>query len=268
VDYLNPANENAIGIPDNFANWQDLQEGAEVNNVTSIDVTDPTNPAATVKVPFVTVPMAGYGAYSTPSCASIIDDNGDGKIGLGDGLYSTVTTVTDDWGNTVIYVTIDSIGGYAGLTASLRSSIPAALKQLTGKEVLSGDKIMVSANHSHNSVNIDTCRGDYLKMVDNVYINQDENGNATTAWGAYFQYYLKTVTDAAVEAYSNAVPSVMSKGAIDVSDKLGYQMNFVRHYDVTATDKSGNVEDGLVRGANFGPAAGDAATKKITYNPK
>ena len=265
VDYLNPANEDAIGIPDNSANWQDLQEGAPVNNVISVPVTDPTNSASTVQVPFVKAPMAGYGTYSTPSCESLFDDNGDGIIGLGDGLYSTVTTVTDDWGNTVIYITIDSIGGYGGLTSSLRSSIPAALQELTGKTVLTGDKIMVSANHSHNSVNIDTCRGDYFKKVDGVYVNQDENGNATTALGAYFQYYLKTVTDAAVEAYQNAVPAVMSKGAIDVSDALGYQMNYVRHYDVTATDKSGNTETGLVRGSNFGPTKGDAATESVTY---
>ena len=265
VDYLNPANPDAIGIPDNSANWQDLQDGATVNNVVSIEVTDPTNSAATVQVPFVSVPMAGYGTYATPSCASLFNDNGDGIIGLGDGLYSTVTTVTDDWGNTVIYITIDSIGGYAGLTSSLRSSIPAALQELTGKTILTGDKIMVSANHSHNSVNIDTCRGDYLKKVDGVYVNQDENGNATTALGAYFQYYLKTVTDAAVEAYQNAVPAVMSKGAIEASSATGYQLNFVRHYDVTATDNDGNVETGLVRGSNFGPTAGDAATDSVTY---
>lgn len=265
VYYLNPGNSVSVGIPDNSANWKDLQQGATVNNVITIDVSNPSKPGSTIKVPFVKVPMAGYGTYASASCESLLDDNGDGVIGLGDGLHATATSVTDDWGSTVIYITIDSIGGYAGLTTSLRQSIPAALKELTGKDVITADKIMVSANHSHNAVNIDTCRAEYLKYENGTHVNQDEDGNATTALGAYFQHYLKTVTDAAVQAYQNAVPATMSKGAIDVSNALGYQMNFVRHYNVKATDKSGKVESGLVKGPNFGPTAGDAATKKVSY---
>lgn len=255
VSYLDPETGSA-GVPDNSAVWTDAAE-----NIVKTNVAEGT-------VSMIRIPLGGYGDLGAAYSENLLDDNGDGKIGLGDGLAATVTSVTDDAGTTVIYITIDAVGAYGYLTEELRTRISAKL------DGVSADHIMVSANHTHSGVNILKCYSDYKhhKLDENgnevkvngswVYDNQDENGNPITAWGAYWIYFLETVTDAAVEAYNNATPATMKKGSIDVSEVVGGDLAFVRHYNAIATKKDGTVES-AVTGAHFGPSSNDKVTTNV-----
>ena len=72
--------------------------------VGTVQIHNPNNTSEIVEVPFVKTPLSGYGAVTTRLAGKMTDDNGDGLVGLGDGIFVTATAVTDDWGNTVIYI--------------------------------------------------------------------------------------------------------------------------------------------------------------------
>lgn len=256
ISYLHPTTGSA-GVPDNSAVWTDVAE-----NIVQANVTGGT-------VSLIRIPLGGYGNLGAAYSENLMDDNGDGVIGLGDGLAATVTSVTDDAGTTVIYITIDAVGAYGYLTEELRTRISAAL------DGVSADHIMVSANHTHSGVNILKCYSDYKhhKLDENgnevkdenghwIYDNQDADGNPTTAWGAYWIYFLETVTDAAVEAYNNATPAAMKKGSIDVSEVVGSDLAFIRHYNAVATKTDGTTENAIT-GSHFGPSSNDKVTTNV-----
>ena len=120
--------------------------------------------------------ISGFGSISDTFSNSVIDDNCDGKVGQGDGLFSTVTTVTDTTGKTVIFITIDSIGGYVQLLNSLRSTI---VQQLNG--AVAANDIILSASHSHSAVDMNYC----------------SSAAKGTVVRAYYDYYVDTITKAA-----------------------------------------------------------------------
>lgn len=219
-DNMTDANGNPIGVVYD-SDWTDATTQIKFANVTSPKQTS---------IPFVGVRISGFGSIADTFSDSVIDDNCDGKVGQGDGLFSTVTTVTDTTGKTVIFITIDSIGGYPQLLQPLKTAI---VQQLKG--AVTADNIILSASHAHSA-------------VDMIYCSSAAKG---TAVRAYFDYYVSTITNAAVSAYENRQPATMSKGAIDASDASGFQLNFVRHYI------TGEVENDqfLVTGSNFGPSS-------------
>ena len=182
----------------------------------------------------VSVPLSGYGNITTDRNADkMTDDNGDGILGLGDGVFTTATAVSDDWGTTVIFVTIDNINGVPQLTEKVRTLV---VKALGG--VINTDQIMISANHSHEAPTLNTCYSSW-----NTNMNPD-NANRTgkvTALGVYWLYYVDRVVAACKEAYENRSEATMSKGAVDATAVTGYQMNFVRHYKATVEKQEAKV---------------------------
>ena len=58
----------------------------------------------------VSVPLAGYSSSLNRLSNTMADDNSDGKVGLGDGLFTTCTVVTNQEGATILFVTLDAIG--------------------------------------------------------------------------------------------------------------------------------------------------------------
>jgi len=246
----------SIGIPAQYTdaddNLMDYVVTSDENNVhasnkiVDITINDPNNPTQTVTTPFVSVKLAGYGTGYEQYASGISDDNGDGVVGLGDGLFVTATAVTDDWGKTVIYMTMDSIGAYERFVEDLRTEIINRL----GRNVLSRYDIMMTASHSHEAPDLEVCR----------YAQEG------TAWRAYYDYYLEQAVAAAVDAYNGRSEATVSKGTIDASDSMydqgyiyptysnsnfsgtGMRMNFMRHYKVTNSDTS-NV---WISGDNFG----------------
>ena len=168
--------------------------------------------------------LTGNGDDAERPLSGFFDDNGDGVQGEGDGLYTTATAVTDPYGKTIIYITIDSLQGYGYVTADARSAIVERL----GSDVIAPEQIMVSGSHTHS--------GGYFQGM----------RNATGAKGVYYKYIVSQITDAAVEAYNDRAEAVMTKGTINAkestahlgyNDGKGYHMNAIRHYEVTVTNK-------------------------------
>ena len=106
---------------------------------TEVSIQHPTT-GATTKERMISVPLSGYANSTERPSSGIIDDNGDGYTGLGDGLHITCTTVTDPTGVTLVYFTIDAISGYtnvlndaaAGVTAVLGNTVRADISPTGG----------------------------------------------------------------------------------------------------------------------------------------
>jgi len=173
--------------------------------------------------------LTGNQNDDTRPLEGLFDDNGDGVQGEGDGIYTTATAVTDPYGKTVIYITIDSLQGYSYLTNGAR----AAIVERLGSDVITEDQIMVCGSHSHSSAAFNSLKG------------------KAGAQGEYFEYVLNQITSAAIEAYNDRAPAEMSKGTVDAkeataalgyNDGKGYHMNAIRHYQVTMTNKNNTSE--------------------------
>lgn len=219
-------NGNAIGITYDPA-WE--EEYADYMKTVSV-VVDTKSGKAT-NVGFINAEIG----YSGRVYETVVDTNGDNLRGKGDGIYSTATSVTDSEGNTVIFVTIDAIGGYPNLLNALKKSVVAGVKAAGGN--IQPDQIYLNASHSHRGMDL---------------ARLGENEAAPVQ--AYWTYYKQMVTDAAVSAYVNRTPATMSKGQVDVSDAVGHQMNFIRHYNTDKVDETTGKT--IIRGSNFGGSKG------------
>ena len=188
------------------------------------------------------VALTGNGNDYERTCTGLMDDNDDGEVGEGDGVYTTATAVTDPYGKTMIYITIDSLQGYQLVADDASSAIVKTL----GSDVIAADQIIVNANHTHS--------GPYYAGHKN---------SSTPEFKAYYAYVVQQITDAAVEAYNDRAEAVMRRGSIDATESTaylgynggkGYHMNAIRHYDVVS--KKGNVSSLFykyhVAGSNFG----------------
>lgn len=206
-------------------------------------ITIQTSETETATVDFVKTPLGGYGDVSTRLADKMTDDNGDGIVGLGDGLFGTATSVTDSLGNTVIYITMDFLNGNANLTKAVREKVVAEL----GVDNIAANQIMISGSHSHEAP-------DFYSLY-NAWNTYDKNGIQFSARGTYWQYLIDQLTSAAVTAYENATPATMSKGSIEAPVAMkalgeaagedwtydgtnGYKLNFVRNYKVTKVVES------------------------------
>jgi len=201
--------------------------------------TDPENPNINS---VIDVPLAGYANNMERLATEMMDDNGDGIVDGKDGLHTTCTSVTDAYGKTVIYFTIDALGAYGSLVSDLRKELVNEL----GSDVLSGNDIMVNASHSHEAPDFGTCRS-------------AEEGSA---WRNYYDYALAQMVAAGVEAYNSRTEAIMTKAEVDASESSGYQLNFVRHYNVVEESRTylpnidfytpWKVEKQYIAGDNFG----------------
>lgn len=181
--------------------------------------------------------LTGNGNDTERTCTGIMDDNDNGVVDEGDGLFTTATAVTDPYGKTILYITIDALQGYSTIAGkiNIREEIVKAL----GSGVISQDQIMINANHSHSAPSI--------------------NSSAD-----YYNYVVSQISEAAVAAYNDRAEAVMTKGSIDALESTaymgynggnGYHMNAIRHYNVTSEHKTlgafGFTEE-HVAGSSFG----------------
>ena len=217
-------NGEIIGIPAQYTNsngelvdYTDVADPANATTIVETPLYDPEKGESTAKL--LTVSMGGYSGSANRLSQFMSDDNGDGIIGYGDGLFATCTTVTDSDGTTVVYVTLDALTAQVYLTADIRKYVTAAM-QAAGVTVLENN-IMVSANHSHSAVSFTTGR----------------SKSKGTALRAYYDYMIQRIANAAVAAYQNGSQATMSKGEIrapQTMERLGYgenvNLNFVRDY--------------------------------------
>lgn len=167
--------------------------------------------------------LTGNGNDSERVCTGMFDDNGDNSIGEGDGMFTTCTAVTDANGTTVLYVTLDTLQGETTAVADIRNRIMKDLKDAEGNAVVNGNQIMISGSHTHSAPNLLKVKQDYKST--------------------YYEYILSQVSAAVQEAYNDRTAATMQRGSVDakVATKAlypesgeGYQMNFLRHYQITA----------------------------------
>ena len=168
--------------------------------------------------------MAGNDGSNPKYTANrLFDDNGDGIVDQNDGLFTTATAITDSFNNTVLYLTIDSVRAYPMVTSAVKEAIVCAL----GDDIISADRILLSANHTHSGPPF------------------DKLSNGTEDQIAYYNWVIEQIKEAAVEAYSDRAPATMSKGTVNAKEATaalgynggkGYHMNAIRHYEVTLTE--------------------------------
>lgn len=198
--------------------------------------TDPENPSVNS---LVDIPLAGYANSMERLATAMMDDNGDGVTDASDGLHTTCTSVTDAYGKTVMYFTIDTIGAEGTLVNDLRKAL---VKEL-GDSVISTSDIMVNASHSHEGPDYSCLR----------------SADSGSAWRNYYNHALAQMVAAGVEAYNNRTEAVMTKGEVDASESSGYQLNAVRHYNVVEESKTlalpnipWKLDKQFIGGDNFG----------------
>lgn len=149
--------------------------------------TDPENPDVNSLIP---IPLSGYANGLERLATKMMDDNGDGVTDTNDGLYTTCTSVTDAYGKTVLYFTIDTIGAYGNLVNDLRKALVDEL----GSDVISVGDIMVNASHSHEGADYGYCRAT----------------SADPAWRSYYDHTIAQMVAAGVEAYNSRTEAIMS----------------------------------------------------------
>jgi len=213
--------------------------------VGTVQIHNPNNTSEIVEIPFVKTPLSGYGAITTRLAGKMTDDNGDGLIGLGDGIFVTATVVTDDWGNTVIYMTTDLINGFSYLTSAVRNAIVAAI----GSDKIKPEQIILTGSHTHEGPTLSNC---YSSWYNNMNSANSKATGDVTALGSYWLYFVDQMKAAAVEAYGNRSVATMTKGEIEAPAAMkamgytykdakyenngeGFMLNSVRHYDVKKT---------------------------------
>lgn len=178
--------------------------------------------------------LTGNGNDSERACTGMMDDNGDGKIDKNDGLFTTCTAVTDANDTTVLYITLDTLQGDSDLISHIRNSV---IKKM-GANVVNGNQIIISGSHTHSGPNIQNTKKCLL-----TYKEVNEQGEVEVKTKPYFNYICDQVADAAAAAYADRAPARMKRGSVDATTATaamgynggnGYQMNFLRHFQVTA----------------------------------
>ncbi len=221
--------------------------------IVNVEVYNPATKCSTTER-MIGVPLSGYANSTERPSGSLMDDNGDGFVGIGDGLHITCTTVTDSVGTTIVYFTVDAISGYEELLNSAASRVVSEFAQLGGS--VKKANIFVNGSHTHEGADFGT-------------VKTNGTSNRDRLWRAYFDYTIDQMVDAAVECYSGRTEAVMTKGSIDASVSSGYQLNFVRQYKVEEYTGYGNGSYSVVPsntyvfGSNFSEQVYPTQTNKL-----
>ena len=200
----------------------------DMNPWADLDEKDPNN--------LLPVYLTGNGDDGERACKGMMDDNGDDVVGEEDGLFTTCTAITDTNGTTVLYITLDTLQGDPMLVRDIRNATMKAL----GADVINGNQIIISGSHTHS--------GPYLLDAKNhnVQYSETNNGVTETKTKTYYQYICDQAVAAAVAAYKDRAEATMKRGSVDAKTATaalnynageGYQMNFLRHYQITAEYK-------------------------------
>lgn len=181
-----------------------------------VDPKDPSKGIIKVGDDTKGIPLSGYGNAEERIATDMLDDNLDGIVGVGDGLFTTCTVVVDPDGSMVFFFTLDALSGYSDVTSKVKENVVKEIAALGG--TVTADQIMVTGSHSHTSADM----------------NSLNNNAEDTKRVAYFNYIVSQMTDAAVEAYedSKGTRATMKRRQLNVFEDYGYQMNWVRHINV------------------------------------
>ena len=211
-----------------------------------------------------------YGEY-------YVDTNGDGTIdpdkdgtkkGNGydpdDGLFTTCTAITDSSGNTVLFITLDTLGAFSNLTNDARAQIIKSMNAdpaAWGNVNVMADAIIINGSHTHSSLRLSDTS--VYGCYDGVYSESTANYEAKQ----YYKRLIDQIVAAAKEACQDRAEATMYKSSVDVSEVLSaknitnqatkLQLNFVRQYNMyyrASISKLNITEEGyhVIAGSNFG----------------
>jgi len=168
--------------------------------------------------------------YGTATGNGIVDDD--------DGLKTTCVAITDAKNNTVLLISIDTLGAFGNLTNDVRNQILKSIKNNPSdweNVSLFADAIVINGSHTHSSLRFSdtSIYGSY----DVSYKTDDKNYEAKQ----YYKRVVDQIVAAAKEACQDRAEATMYKSTVDVSDALdvdgvatyvdNLQLNFVRQYN-------------------------------------
>ncbi len=206
------------------------------------------------------LPLRGVGdVWNRLSNKGLVDDNGDGKVDEEDGLAVTCIAVSDADGNTVLFLTIDLIGGdlIDEIRQEICSRVDAALAsgELTNVK-LELESIHYAGTHTHEAPDTTVYNANGKTGTNNDGVSLDE---INTNLGIWIDRTVEDAGDAAIAALKDRAAATITKDALSAKDATakavqGKIMNSVRHY--WAEDK------GCVAGDNFNSRGSDP--KQVT----
>ena len=146
------------------------------------------------------LPMGGNG-FETQRLGieEKLDDNGDGLVGEGDGLFSTCVAVTDPAGQTALFFSVDLI---AAPNATIISD-PVRKALCAAYPGLSADRIIFTGSHTHSGPKVTAS-----------YMNNEVFGEYVTL---YVERMVANLTRAGHEAMADRAPAKLYKGSIEAS---------------------------------------------------
>lgn len=199
------------------------------------------------------LPLRGTGdPWNRLSTQGLVDDNGDGVIDENDGLKATCIAVTDSNGVTVLFITIDLIGGtlYNMMYEAILSRVKAEIAdgKLEDNIVLTKEQIFYAGTHTHNApeATVYSAAGKTGYNDDGIDLSVvNEN------LGIWIERTIEDVADAAIQALHDRAAATVTKDQINVDDATseavaGKVLNSNRHY--TTVDHNG---DKVVIGDGF-----------------
>ena len=210
------------------------------------------------------LPLYGSGdVWNRLSTRGLADDNGDGIVDANDGLKVTCICVTDGTGKTVLFITIDLIGGM--LVTEIREAICNRVNEELAKGtidnvILTENQINYAGTHTHTApaaTNYSAAgRTDFNDAgVDLSVVNEH--------LGIWKARTIANTAEAAIQAIRDRAPAKLVKDQIAASETTsaaveGRVMNSVRHY--YNYDSNGNLI--CVAGDNFNNRGSDP--KQVT----
>ena len=146
------------------------------------------------------LPMGGNGFETRRlGIEEKLDDNGDGLVGEGDGLFSTCIAVTDPAGQTALFFSVDLI---AAPNATIIGD-PVRKALCAAYPGLSADRIIFTGSHTHSG-----------PKPSATYMTDENFGENMTL---YVQRLVANLTRAGHEAMADRSPAKLYKGSIEAS---------------------------------------------------
>ncbi len=183
------------------------------------------------------VPLGGYGDPQYRLTMGIADDDGEAGESGKEGLFATCIAVTDDDNTTMLFIAFDAINTDDDMVKAIREGIVAGVaadSALQATTDISRDQIMVSASHSHFAPDFSSITKARLTAA-----HGTETG--TELWEIYSNYKTRVtqqMVDVALDSLRDReTVSEVKKTETDAKELTGYQLNGVRHYELTGYTK-------------------------------
>ena len=209
------------------------------------------------------LPLRGSGdVWNRLSTKGLMDDNGDGVVTSDDGLKATCMAVTDANGKTVMFITVDLIGGtmISKVNKAVVERVTAAIEagEITNVD-LAKEAIYYGGTHTHSAP--DTT----------VYVAAGKTGTNSAGidlsvpneqLGIWIDRTIENICDAAIAALKDRSAATVTKDQLAVSDATS---EAVKGKTLTSTRHYVNGEDGSIAGDNFN-SRGDNPTQITDAN--